>query len=129
MFEERARTTESPLPNVFAGTDSGGGLVRSTMEQVTLDELDARPHAAVFESGPKTVRLALDAGDGVAAHSHPGKDVLFHVLDGEIDVVLDDEETTVTAGDVMRFDGEREVAPSAVTDARALVVLAPRGDE
>ncbi|WP_323676193.1 cupin domain-containing protein [Halorubellus sp. PRR65] len=98
------------------------------MEQVTLDELDARPHAAVFESGPKTVRLALDAGDGVATHTHPGKDVLFFVLDGEMEVALDGDPTAVSAGDVLRFDGEREVAPTAVTDASALVVLAPRGD-
>ncbi|MFC6954186.1 cupin domain-containing protein [Halorubellus litoreus] len=98
------------------------------MEQVTLDDLDGRPHAAVFESGPKTVRLVLDAGDGVAAHTHPGKDVLFHVLDGEMEVALDDESTTVAAGDVLRFDGEREVAPTALTDARALVVLAPGAD-
>ena len=95
------------------------------MDHVSLDDLDARPHAAVFESGPKTVRLELEAGDGVAAHSHPGKDVLFHVLDGEMDVEHDGESTTVAAGDVLRFDGERDVAPTAVTDATALVVLAP----
>ncbi|WP_227132688.1 cupin domain-containing protein [Halorubellus salinus] len=95
------------------------------MEHVSLDDLDARPHAAVFESGPKTVRLALDAGESVPAHAHPGKDVLFHVLDGEMDVVLDGESTTVAGGDVLRFDGEREIRPEAVTDATALVVLAP----
>ena len=98
------------------------------MEQVTLGDLDARPHAAVFESGPKTVRLALDAGDGIAAHTHPGKDVLFHVLDGEMEVALDGDPSTVATGEVLRFDGEREVAPTALTDASALVVLAPRDD-
>jgi len=35
---------------------------------------------------------------------------------------------TAEEGDVVRFDGEREVAPEAVTDARALVVLAHRAD-
>jgi quercetin dioxygenase-like cupin family protein len=98
------------------------------MEHVRLDDLDARPHAVVFESAPRTVRLALDAGDGVATHTHPGKDVLLHVLEGEFEVALDDEQITVAAGEVIRFDGEREVAPAAVTDAQALVVLAPRTD-
>jgi quercetin dioxygenase-like cupin family protein len=98
------------------------------MDHLSLDDLDDYPHASVFEDSPKTVRLALDAGEGVAAHSHPGKDVLIVVLEGTVEVTLDGDSVTAEEGDVVRFDGEREVAPEAVTDARALVVLAHRAD-
>jgi len=98
------------------------------MERITLSELDGYPHDVVLEEGPRTVRLALEAGDGVATHSHPGRDVLIHVYEGTVDVTLDGETERVEAGELVRFDGEREVAPTAVTDAEALVVLAPRDD-
>jgi mannose-6-phosphate isomerase-like protein (cupin superfamily) len=98
------------------------------MEHVTLSDLDAEPHAVVYERGPKTVRLSLDAGERMPEHDHPGRDVLFHVLDGTIEVAIDGDAHELDAGDVLRFDGERTVAPEAVTDARALVVLAARAE-
>lgn len=95
------------------------------MDHLSLDSLEGYPHASVFDQGPKTVRLALDEGDGVAAHSHPGRDVLIAVLEGTVEVELDEESLTAETGDVVRFDGEREVSPEAVTAATALVVFVP----
>ncbi len=97
----------------------------------TLSDLDGAPHANVFpESEPKTIRLRLDAGERVDPHRHPGRDVLFYLLDGEVDLRLDDETHRLAGGDVARFDGEREISPAATEDSTALVVLAPRpGDE
>lgn len=94
------------------------------MEHVTLSELTAEPHASVFERDPKTVRLALDAGESVAEHDHPGKHIVLLVLEGTVDVALDGDAVTLEAGEIVRFDGERRVKPTAVTDAEALVVLA-----
>lgn len=37
---------------------------------------------------------------------------------------LDDETHDLAAGDVLRFDGNCQISPKAVTDAGALVVLA-----
>lgn len=97
----------------------------SVPDHVTLSELHATPHAEVFADPPRTVRLALDAGQGMAPHSHPGESVLFHVLEGELTLRLDGTRHDLSAGDLIRFDGDREVAPRAETDATALVVFAP----
>ena len=96
----------------------------------TLDDLDGQPHATPFpDAEPKTVRLALDAGSEVAPHSHPDRDVVFHLLDGTIELELDDETYELSAGEVARFDGDREIAPRAVEASTALIVLASRGTE
>lgn len=98
------------------------------MTEITaLADLDGEPHANVFPgTEPKTVRLSLAAGERVAAHSHPGRDVVLHLLDGAIELELDDETHTLEANDVARFDGEREISPVATEPSTALIVLAPR---
>ncbi|MFB6172882.1 MAG: cupin domain-containing protein [Haloarculaceae archaeon] len=92
---------------------------------VSLSDLDATPHAEVFADRPRTVRLSLAAGESMPAHSHPGDDVLFHVLSGEIELSLDGDPHSLGAGDLVRFDGARQIEPRAVDDATALVVFAP----
>lgn len=95
------------------------------VERTVVDELDAAPHAEVFEERvPRTVRLQLDAGDSIPAHSHPERDVVLYVIEGAIDLALDGETHRVSAGTAMQFVGEREIEPTAVEDARALLVLA-----
>lgn len=93
----------------------------------SVDALDGEPHANVFpESEPKTIRLTLDEGERVDPHRHPGRDVVLHLLEGAVALGLDDETVELTAGDVIRFEGEREVSPYAVENSVALIVLAPR---
>ncbi|MDG5777252.1 cupin domain-containing protein, partial [Haloarculaceae archaeon H-GB1-1] len=92
----------------------------------SLDDLDESTHATVFPDDPRTVRLSLDAGESVPEHDHPDTDVLFHVLSGSFEVTVGDETYAVETGDLLRFDGARSVSPAAVTDATALVVLAPQ---
>ncbi|GAB3682542.1 hypothetical protein GCM10028857_08610 [Salinarchaeum chitinilyticum] len=99
-----------------------------TPEVVALDELDAEPHAVLFEDEPKTIRLSLAAGDEIAAHSHPDRQIVFHLLSGSIDVTLDDTTHVLEPGDVARFDGKRDIAPLAKEDSTALLVLAPRAE-
>lgn len=96
----------------------------------TLDELDGQPHANVFpDAEPKTIRLALDEGGSVASHSHPDREIVFYLIDGAIEVRLGDETHELTAGDVARFDGDQEIAPHAIEESTALIVLASRSDE
>lgn len=95
-------------------------------EFTSLDDLTTTPHATAFDDPPRTVRLSLDAGEGVAAHSHPGEWVLLVVLEGRLDVRLDDDTHALSAGEMARFSGDREVEPEAVEDATALVVFAPQ---
>lgn len=97
---------------------------------VVLSQRDAEPQATVFpDLEPRTVRLSLDAGNEVPAHTHPGRDVVFHVLDGHVELGLDDETVDVAAGELVRFPGERRVNPTATEDATAIVLLAPRVDK
>jgi quercetin dioxygenase-like cupin family protein len=98
-------------------------------EQAALDELDGMPHARPFGAGePTVIRLALDAGEGVDPHTHPEREIVLSVRSGELEIDLDDETYEATAGDVLRFDGRREVSPYAVEDSEALIVLAQRTD-
>lgn len=83
-----------------------------------LDDLTGQPLANVFpESGPKRIRLALDAGDSVAPHSHPGRTIVFHVIAGAIELRLDDMVDQLDAGEIARFDGEAEIQPTALEAA------------
>ncbi|WP_276259542.1 cupin domain-containing protein [Haloglomus litoreum] len=96
-------------------------------EHVSIDDPTEEPHAELFETPrPRAVRLSLDAGRSMPAHTHPESDVLLHVVEGRMTVELDGEAYDCEAGDLLRFDGRREVAPRAETDAVAVVTFAPR---
>jgi quercetin dioxygenase-like cupin family protein len=95
----------------------------------TLDELEGEPHANVFpDAEPKTIRLTLDEGEAVAAHSHPDREIVFYLVHGRVELQLGDQTHELAAGDVARFDGDQDIAPHAIEDARALIVLASRSD-
>jgi len=89
-----------------------------------IDDPDGHPHAPLFEGEPRVVRLTLGADESVAPHRHPDTTVLLHVLSGHLDVALDGESHEVAAGEVLRFSGNREVAPTASEPTTALVVIA-----
>jgi quercetin dioxygenase-like cupin family protein len=94
-----------------------------------LSALDGT-HATVFPGAePRTVRLALDAGERVDRHSHPGRDVVFLVIEGAVELTVGDETLALGAGQAARFDGERDVSPLATEACTALVVLAPRAGD
>jgi len=96
----------------------------------TLDELDGEPHANVFpDAEPKTIRLTLAAGDEVPAHSHPDRDIVFYLVEGEIALTLGEETHEVTAGEIARFEGEQDISPRATADSVALIVLAERVED
>lgn len=98
------------------------------LELTTLADLEATPHAPVFEGGePRTIRLELDADERVPAHSHPDRTVVLHVLSGRLAVDLDDGTHEVAGGQLVRFAGDREISPLAVEPTSAVVVLAPSG--
>ncbi len=94
----------------------------------TLADLDDEPAATVFDE-PRTVRLHLDADQRLPPHSHPDRHVVFVALDGRFALDVGDETHDVQAGDVVRFDGRREVSPLAETESTALLVLPERVDD
>jgi len=95
-------------------------------ELVSLADRADGDRAVLFENDPKTVRLALDAGESVPPHRHPETDIVFHLLSGTLDLNLGNETHRLTAGDVARFDGEQDISPAAIEDSEALLVLAQR---
>jgi len=98
-------------------------------DTATLSELTATPHASPFPGEePKVVRLALDAGERVEPHRHPDRRIVCYLLSGTMALDLDEETHELAAGDLIRFDGRREVAPRAIEDCEALLVLALRPD-
>jgi quercetin dioxygenase-like cupin family protein len=96
-------------------------------ERVSLHDPDGEPHADLFAvDRPRAVRLSLEAGQELPVHSHPGMDVVVHVVEGRLTMVVDGEPYALSAGDLLRFEGGREVAPAADTAATAVVLLAPQ---
>ncbi|WP_423743433.1 DUF2249 domain-containing protein (plasmid) [Haladaptatus sp. SPP-AMP-3] len=102
----------------------------TTSSVVHLDDLDETPHAVVFpDSEPKTVRLRLAAGESIPGHQHPDRQIVLYLVSGEMKLDVGDETRDIETGDVVRFDGEQEVAPHATSDSTALLVLAPRATD
>ena len=94
-----------------------------------LSEVDATPDANLFPGeAPRTVRLSLSAGDRVPEHRHPEREIVLCLLEGTVERTLGDAVHGLENGDVIRFDGDQEISPRAVTDATALLVLAPRAN-
>jgi len=92
-------------------------------EVVHLPDCAGDGRGVLFESAPKTVRLALEAGDRVPPHEHPGKAIVCYVVDGELELDLGDETHELVSGDVARFSGDQNVSPRARDDSVALLVL------
>ena len=95
-------------------------------EHVVLEDLHGTPHAHCFEAEPMTVRLTLEEGESVPAHRHPDRRIVFYVVEGELSVTLGDTDHAVHAGEVVRFDGNQDISPTALADSVALIVLAKR---
>lgn len=100
-------------------------MTDTTFERVALEGLESEPHARPFgDAEPRTVRLALDAGEAVPEHSHPGRSIVCYLVEGVLDLSLDGRTHRLSAGDVARFSGDQPIAPTAVEDATVLLVLA-----
>ncbi|WP_440769022.1 cupin domain-containing protein [Natronorubrum sp. DTA28] len=97
-------------------------------ERRRLEALEETPHAHLFDGEPQTVRLALADGERIPAHRHPDREIVLHVLEGQLTMSLGDGEYDVHEGDVVRFDGAQDISPKAQADTTALLVLARRTD-
>lgn len=93
------------------------------VEQATLDSLPDRKKQPLFEANPRTVRVRLEAGGEIAEHSHPGKNIVFFVVEGSVALQLDEESFDLSDGEMVRFDGERTIAGVAEEPTTAVVTL------
>jgi quercetin dioxygenase-like cupin family protein len=95
----------------------------TTVENVY--KIEATPHAQLFpESEPKTVRLSLEAGERVEPHRHPGREIVFYLIDGVVELQVGGDTHEMREGDVARFRGDRDISPAAREASTALIVLA-----
>ncbi|NLV06161.1 cupin domain-containing protein [Haloarcula rubripromontorii] len=92
-------------------------------ERATLDG-DENGRTRLFDGEPKTIQLTLGAGESIPAHKHPGRDIVFFLRSGTVDLTLGDETLSLSPGDVVRFDGDQDISPAAAADSEALLVLA-----
>jgi len=91
-------------------------------ERATLDG-DGDNRTRLFDGEPKTIRLTLDAGESTPAHKHPGRDIVFLLRSGAVDLTLDDETVSLSPGGIVRFGGDQDISPAATADSEALLVL------
>jgi quercetin dioxygenase-like cupin family protein len=90
------------------------------IEKASIDGAGEKAVSRFFYS-PQVLRLRLDEGDERAEHSHPGKEIVLFVHQGEISLSLDSDRHTVTEGELLRFSGERKISPRAIEDSVALL--------
>lgn len=79
----------------------------------------------LFE-GPnfKVMKKVGQAGDTVEKHNHPGYNIVFTVVNGQVQVVLNDvEEYFLVPGKVLQFDGDNYVKPTFIEDGAIVVTL------
>jgi quercetin dioxygenase-like cupin family protein len=93
------------------------------VERASLDSLPDRKKQPLFEEHPRTVRVQLEAGGEIAEHSHPGTSIVFFVVEGSLELRLDDESFALSAGEMVRFDGERTISGVTAEPTTAMVVL------
>lgn len=96
---------------------------RTAVERASLTDAAEGGRSVVFAESPRTVQLSLDADESIPGHRHPDTDVVFYLRSGRLDLRLGEETHSLSGGDVVRFDGDQEIAPTALEDSTALVIL------
>lgn len=70
------------------------------------------------------VKKALKKGEQLKRHNHEGDSVIFTVLSGKMNVVLNDNEKhEINVGQVLNFDGEYFIQGEAAEDSVIMVTL------
>lgn len=72
----------------------------------------------------KVMSKAFKAGESIPSHNHEGEDIIFTVLQGSLNVMLNDsEEYVIKAGQVLIFDGKNHISAEATEDSTIMVTL------
>lgn len=96
-------------------------------EIVNIESLENTPHSDVFEAKePRTIRLKLEKGEKIPPHTHKDKNIVIYIIEGKIELSLNDKNHQLKKGEAIRFDGEKKVSPKAIKDSVALIILASK---
>lgn len=77
----------------------------------------------VNEAEYKVVKKALAKGEKIESHNHPEAKVIFTVVKGAADVVINDEHFTAVPGTVLSFDGDNYLSADILEDIELFVTL------
>lgn len=76
------------------------------------------------------VKKALKKGEQLKRHNHEGDSVIFTVLSGKMNVVLNDNERhEIAVGQVLNFDGKNFIQGEAAEDSVIMVTLVGENKE
>lgn len=87
------------------------------MQRVTFEEVeryeDEKYVRPVLFKGERTTALllCLKPGQALPSHRHEGFEIVLHPLRGEAEAVLDGQQVTLRAGEVIFVDGANDFAP------------------
>lgn len=104
------------------------------MKKVVIEEAEKyegdRYVRPVLQKGERTTTLllCLKPGQAVPSHRHEGFEIVLQPLKGEAEAVLDGEQTTLRAGEVIFVDGANDFAPvnRGAQDFAMLITLVRR---
>lgn len=72
----------------------------------------------------KTVKKEVVAGKEISRHNHIGKEIIFIVVQGEIEILLDDTEKYILSpGKVLNFNGSHFIKGRAIKDTVIFITL------
>lgn len=74
------------------------------------------------------VKKSGSAGDEIKRHNHPGNDIFFIVLKGEVEVTLEDdsgatEKHPLVPGRVLHFDGKNHISANMIKDSDVCICI------
>lgn len=104
------------------------------MKKVVIEEVEKyeadRYVRPVLHKGERTTSLllCLKPGQAVPAHRHEGFEIVLQPLKGEAEALLDGEQTTLRAGELVFVDGANDFAPvnRGAQDFAMLITLVRR---
>ncbi len=70
------------------------------------------------------VRHNKKVGENIEKHNHPGANIYFSLMEGEVTVTLnDDEKHNLLPGNILNFNGENYISAEIIKDAKIQVTL------
>lgn len=77
----------------------------------------------------KTVKKELKKGESIARHHHEGKEIVFIVVKGQIEIKLDGvEKHLLIPGKLLQFNGQHFIEGEALEDTSIFVTLVDEGE-
>ena len=103
------------------------GYMKSYVEKISGDVMFAEKSWGIYnvidiQPGAMTVKISLQAGSNMKYHSHELRDEVWTIISGKGSVIIDNEEKTVSTGDVVNIKAGTKHTVCAETDMNIIEV-------